>query len=115
MCRASLSSRFNIQLQPSTVWTFSDQDVVAQSSSKEKTASLLFREVAQQLIINGENGFLNFEKVKKSDSLCKFESTTRLIFDKIRALFKEEEKLKIKAGENVQELSHFFSSQFFAF
>ncbi|KAI9252165.1 hypothetical protein BY458DRAFT_589868 [Sporodiniella umbellata] len=55
MCRASSAIASSLELQPSSIWTLSDQDSNNAVMSQEKIGSLMFRTIAIQVIKDGEN------------------------------------------------------------
>jgi hypothetical protein len=79
-----------LELQPLTIWTLSDQESSQASISQEKVGSLLFREIATQVIKDGEHAVLKLETLLKLMTRTK-EGAVGTIFSKIRDLFKNDQ------------------------
>lgn len=54
MCQSVSTISSQLELQPLTIWTLSDQESNQPSMSQEKIGSLLFREIATQVIKDGK-------------------------------------------------------------
>ncbi|KAG0747471.1 hypothetical protein G6F66_002000 [Rhizopus arrhizus] len=94
MCRASSAVASSLELQPSSIWTLSDQDSNNAGMSQEKVGSLMFRTIAIQVINDGENAVLQHKDVKRITTLTK-DSIITAILDKINLLFAEEQAITI--------------------
>ncbi|KAG1148293.1 hypothetical protein G6F37_003525 [Rhizopus arrhizus] len=95
MCRSVSTISSQLELQPLTIWTLSDQESSQPSISQEKIGSLLFREIATQVIKDGENAALELKTLLKLITKTKKDSTVNKILIKIHLLFKEQDQITI--------------------
>jgi hypothetical protein len=99
MCRSVSTISSQLELQPLTIWTLSDQESSQPSISQEKIGSLLFREIATQVIKDGENAALELKTLLKLITKTKKDSTVNKILIKIHLLFKEQDQITIIDNE----------------
>ncbi|KAI8635742.1 hypothetical protein BD408DRAFT_155953 [Parasitella parasitica] len=95
LCRSVSMIASQLELQPSTIWTLSDQESSQTSISQEKVGSLLFREIAIQVIKNEEKAVLKLETLLKLTTKTKKCSTVDTILSKIRKLFEDQDQIAI--------------------
>ncbi|RCH83906.1 hypothetical protein CU097_005020 [Rhizopus azygosporus] len=95
MCRSVSTIASQLELQPLTIWTLSDQESSQPSISQENIGSLLFREIATQVIKDGENAVLELETLLKLITKTKKDSAIDYILSKIRLLFKDQNQITI--------------------
>ena len=95
MCRSVSEIASQLELQPFTIWTLSDQESSQSFVSQEKIGSLLFREIATQVIKNGENAVLELKILMKLITKIKKDSSIDNISNKIHLLFKNQNQIAI--------------------
>lgn len=95
MCRSVSTIASQLELQPLTIWTLSDQESSHASITQGKIGSLLFREIATQVIKDGENAVLKLETLLKLITKAKKCSMVDTILNKIRELFKDQDQITI--------------------
>ncbi|KAG1527548.1 hypothetical protein G6F52_001440 [Rhizopus delemar] len=88
MCRASSAVASSLKLQPSSIWTLSDQDSNNAGMSQEKVGSLMFRTIAIQVINDGENAVLQHKDVKRIAALTKDSIITAILGEICCIMFK---------------------------
>ncbi|KAI9256122.1 hypothetical protein EDC94DRAFT_503958, partial [Helicostylum pulchrum] len=91
-CRASSSIASRLEYQPVTIWTLCDQETNRSHMSQEKMSSLLFREVANQVIIKGNDARLNIAAVKNVIGIDKKVTSAVKIIQNIQGLFEEDQQ-----------------------
>ncbi|ORY96925.1 hypothetical protein BCR43DRAFT_293110 [Syncephalastrum racemosum] len=95
MCRSSSAIASQLEFQPLSIWTLSDQESNQSSISQEKLGSLLFRELATQVIRDGDTATLGGEALMKLTNKAKKSSALDAVFGKIRQLFKDRDHVGI--------------------
>lgn len=84
-----------LELQPLTIWTLSDQESSQASITQGKIGSLLFREIATQVIRDGEDAVSKLETLLKLITKTKNRSMVDTILNKIRELFQDQDQITI--------------------
>lgn len=92
-CRSSSSITSRLEFQPVTIWTLSNQETNQSVMSQEKIASLLFREVANQVISYGNDAVLNITAVKNIIGTDRRRTSVITIIEKIQGLLEEGEQI----------------------
>ncbi|KAG1053178.1 hypothetical protein G6F43_004729 [Rhizopus delemar] len=85
-CRASTSIASRLELQPSTIWTLSDNDSPQHISTQDKVGSILFRAIVVAFNCHEKDAVLPRDEVKSVRALVK-NSTVATILEGITGLF----------------------------
>ncbi|KAG0165829.1 hypothetical protein DFQ29_001312 [Apophysomyces sp. BC1021] len=85
-CRASASIASRLELQPSTIWTLSDNDSPQHIPSQDKVGSILFRTIAVAVNCHGKDAALSRDEVESVRALVK-NSAVATILEGITGLF----------------------------
>ncbi|KAI8370406.1 uncharacterized protein BYT42DRAFT_623222, partial [Radiomyces spectabilis] len=86
MCSASSNLASRLEMQPTTIWTLSDQSNGPATMSQVKVASLLFRAIAIQVIHYGRDAHLTRSEFKEIASFAE-KSAVSVIINNIESLF----------------------------
>lgn len=84
--RASASIASRLELQPSTIWTLSDNDSPQHNPSQDKVGSILFRTIAVAVNCHGKDATLSRDEVESVRALAK-NSAVATILEGITGLF----------------------------
>ncbi|CAO3591759.1 unnamed protein product [Absidia cylindrospora] len=92
LCRSSSTIASRLELQPVTIWTHSDQDTNQAAMSQKRVGSLLFRELATQVISNGRNAMLDRNTIDDIITIAKGNSTVEAVLINIKNLFESQQQ-----------------------